>query len=112
MVEIRVNAQGQWSLDAMLKTDAGERALLDLSITHPTDQWAHAAVTYDGTTLRTYVNGQPELAGPISHLTTILAPTAITSLGSRMNKVHWLLGSIKLLRFTHAALEPKAFLSY
>ncbi|MDB5105943.1 MAG: hypothetical protein JWP91_3632 [Fibrobacteres bacterium] len=104
MVEIRVNEQARWSLDAFLLTDAGDKALLDLGKTHPTDVWAHAAVTYDGRALRTYVNGVEELSGPLAHEARILDPGAIVSVGSRMNKVHWLFGTIHSIRFTHAAL--------
>ena len=110
MVEIRVNDKGRWTLDAMLKTDAGERAVLDLSIEHPADEWVHAAVTYDGGMLRTFVGGKPELAGPVTHRESILGPGTVASVGARMNKVHWLFGSIRTLRFTHAALSPSAFL--
>lgn len=104
MMEIRVNDRAEWVLDAFLLTDAGERVLLDMTKTHPTDEWAHAAVTYDGSILRTWVNGVEELSGPVTHKDFILNPGAVVSVGSRMNEVHRLFGTIKTLRFTHEAL--------
>jgi Concanavalin A-like lectin/glucanases superfamily len=109
-VEIRVTPEGQWALDAMLKTDAGEVALLDMSRLHPTGRWAHAAVVYDGAALRTFVDGRPELEGAVAHKESVLAPGAIVSIGCRMNKVHWFQGAIRALRFTQAALSPGEFL--
>lgn len=110
MMEIRVTQDGHWALDAMLKTDSGEVALLDMARLHPTGKWAHAAVVYDGATLRTYVDGKAELSGSVAHKDMILAPDAIASIGCRMNKVHWFQGAIQTLRFTQAVLEPKDFL--
>jgi hypothetical protein len=110
MVEIRVTPEGRWTLDGMLKTDAGEAALLDMTRLHPTGRWAHAAVTYDGAVLRTYVDGVAELSGAVAHRRTVLPANAIVSIGARMNKVHWFQGAIRALRFTQAALGPEDFL--
>jgi hypothetical protein len=110
MVEIRVTPEGKWALDAMLKTDSGEVALLDMQKLHPTGQWSHVAVAYDGATLRTYVDGTAELSGSVAHKDLIFAPDAIVSIGCRMNKVHWFQGAIRTLRFTQGVLAPKDFL--
>jgi hypothetical protein len=110
MVEIRVTPEGRWALDGMLRTDAGEAALLDMTRLHPTGQWVHAAVTYDGAMLRTYVEGSAELSGAVAHRETILSTNAMVSIGARMNRVHWFQGAIRALRFTPAVLGPGGFL--
>jgi hypothetical protein len=110
MMEVRVNPQGRWSFDAMLKTDAGEKALLDLSLQHPTGEWATAAAVYDGAALKTFVNGVEELKGDLAMASEIFGPDAVVSIGSRMNQVHFFAGSIRTVRFTQAALDPKDLL--
>lgn len=110
MMEIRVNAEGRWSFDAMLRTDAGEKALLDLSLQHPTGEWAATAVVYDGATLKAFVNGTEELRAPLSFHREIFGPGAVVSLGARMNQVHHFAGMIRMLRFTPAALAPHELL--
>jgi hypothetical protein len=110
MMEIRVTQDGQWALDAMLGTDSGEVSLLDRTMLHPTGRWAHAAVVYDGATLRTYVDGRAELSGTLAFKDRILEPGAIASIGCRMNRVHWFQGAIRTLRFSQGVLEPRGFL--
>lgn len=110
MMEIRVNTEGRWSFDAMLRTDAGEKALLDPALQHPTRQWAAAAVVYDGAVLKAFVNGSLELQAPLSFHREIFGPGAVVSVGSRMNQVHFFAGTIRMLRFTPAALAPHELL--
>ena len=58
--------------------------------------------------MRHYVNGKLELSRDV----TFEAQTeGRTSLGVRMNKVHWYKGAIRKIRFTTAVLEPEAFLT-
>jgi hypothetical protein len=110
IIEIRVNDQGKWWFDSMLVTDAGQVILADASLLHPTGQWVHTAVTYDGSTLRNFVNGREETKGAVAFKQVIFPPGAVTSIGARMNDKFWLLGTIGGMRFTQAALDPKDFL--
>ncbi len=75
---------------------------------HPLDIWHHAAIVVDGTSFRHYVNGRLELSEPLDY-----APQQAgrTSLGVRLNNVHWFKGAIRTVRFTPRALEPRDLLT-
>ncbi len=107
-LELRLNDQHQWYLDAYIKSESGQLALLDPTKTHPTDKWFHAAMTYQNRELTTYVNGQKELVGQVQY--SPIALTAKTAIGSRMNKVYWFNGDILQVRVTKKSLRPDAFL--
>ena len=51
------------------------------------ETWYHAAVTYDGATIRLYVNGQPEASAPMV-LDTVLDGNGLT-IGHRPGGSHW-----------------------
>jgi hypothetical protein len=61
------------------------------------------ALTYDGKTMRHYVDGQQELEGGLAF--RAMAPGRM-SLGVRLNKVSWYQGCIAEVRFTRGALAP------
>lgn len=104
LIEIRLNPGDKWSLDTFLynsKADSG-LTLLDREIEHPCDQWYWAALTYGGTTMKHYVNGQKELEGNIDFRPMV---EGRTSLGVRLNKVYWFKGMIKEIHFYPKVLE-------
>lgn len=111
MMELRMNDKKQWAFDGGLTTDMGARILFDANKLHPADQWTHVAVTFDGTTFKTFVGGTEELSGKAPYKTTVVNANAVVSVGARMNKVYWLLGMVRTMRITRAALDPKDFLS-
>ena len=65
--------------------------------------WHWVALTYDGKTLTTYVDGVKDLAGEVA-----LQPigSGKMSLGVRLNRVDWFKGGIAELRATPRALAP------
>ena len=104
MIETRLDGHGGWWLDTFLGSSRGGQPLIDPKRVHRTDQWYWAAVSYDGTTMTHYVNGERELLaenvkfGPLGQ--------GQVSLGVRQNKVFWFKGAIREVRFTPAALPP------
>jgi hypothetical protein len=107
LFEIRV-VENSWYLDAVVSRRGDGRWLMVKDKLHPIGQWYHAAATYDGKMLRTYVNGalQGELAIPFTP-----HGEGATSLGTRINKRAYFKGAIRQARFTPRALTPDEFLT-
>jgi hypothetical protein len=110
MIELRVNERNQCYLDAFLKTDSDDLALIDEKLVHPTEKWLHAAVIYENGAMTTYLNGQKELSGQVSFQDTLINPVGKVALGGRMNHVSWFRGEIKTLKVTRRALSPEEFI--
>jgi len=105
LLETRLDPNsGRWSLDTHLWADPSTRqTLLDRSKTHSPDAWHWVALTYDGQTMRHYVNGVFELEGDIR-----FPPPSKgrVSLGMRLNKISPFKGSIREVRISPRALPP------
>lgn len=103
MIETRLDGHGGWWLDTYLGSSKGGQPLIDPKRVHPTNQWYWAAVSYDGTTMTHFINGEKELQatnvkfGPLGQ--------GQVSLGVRQNKVYWFKGAIRTVRFTAVALS-------
>lgn len=110
MIELRVTDEDLWYLDGFMNTDNASLTLIDASLTHPVDQWMHAAVTYQNGIFTTWVNGIKELSGTVTYLSAIVAPDAKTSLGARMNEKNFYRGIIRSLKVSHRVLAPDEFL--
>ncbi|MGW8315249.1 MAG: LamG-like jellyroll fold domain-containing protein, partial [Bacteroidales bacterium] len=74
MIELRINEQNRCYLDAFIKTDTSDLVLIDESLTHPTEEWLHAAVVFDQGLMTTYFNGVKELAGRVGYDRQIINP--------------------------------------
>ncbi len=59
--------------------------------------------------MRHYVNGELELSRKIEFRPQ---GPGRTSLGARINEVHWFKGAIRKARFSPRALSPEEFLTY
>jgi len=118
MIELRLNENNECYLDGFLNTDSSKLTLIDENQVHPTEVWLHGAVTYKNkvfTTYKnkvftTYVNGEKQLSGVVEYENSFMNPTGKVSIGGRMNKVNWFRGTIKTLKVTNVALEPKDFI--
>ena len=110
MIELRITDENLWYLDGFMNTDNASLTLIDASLTHPVNQWMHAAVTYQNSIFKTWVNGIEELSGNVTYVSDIVAQDAKTSLGARMNQKNWYRGIIRTLKVTHRVLEPDEFL--
>lgn len=103
LIETRVTKDRQWALDTYLHIDMEHRlTLLDRTKLHPTDRWYWVALSYDGKTMRHYINGEKELEGEVAIPAMMKGGI---SLGVRQNKVFWFKGCIREVRFTSAALD-------
>jgi hypothetical protein len=107
-IELRLNDKKQWYLDAYIKSEKSQFTLIDPTKVHPIGEWAHAAITFKNREFVSYVNGQQELVGQVDYLP--IASNAKTSIGARMNQVHWFKGDIAQARITRRALSPSEFL--
>lgn len=107
LFETRVVPEGTWYLDTFLSSAGGSCTLMNKGFHHPLGEWYHAALTFDGSRLTNYVNGQSELS-------EVLKFTPIeggeTSIGMRQNKVSWYKGLIGTIRATARDLDPTEFL--
>jgi hypothetical protein len=105
LIETRV-ADRSWSLDTFLRaTDADKLTLLDRAKVQPTDRWYWAALAYDGTVMRHYVDARLQLEGKVAF--PAMGAGRI-SLGVRQNRVHWFKGCIAEVRFTAGALAAES----
>lgn len=107
-IELRLNDQHQWYLDTYIKSELSQYTLIDSSLVHPMEQWTHAAITYKDRQFTAFVNGKKELSAEVDYLP--IAKTGKTSIGARMNEVHWFNGAILAARITHQVLSPEQFM--
>ena len=110
MIELRLTPLNHCYLDGFMLTDNDNLTLVADSLTHPTETWLHAAITYKEGVFTTYVNGVEELSGQVDYQDHILDSVGKTSLGARMNENSWFRGKIRTLRVTRKALTPGEFL--
>lgn len=108
-IELRLNDKKQWYLDSYIKSELSQAVLIDETLVHPVNEWAHAAITYRDRQLTAYVNGEKELSAEVDYLP--IAEHAATSIGARLNQVHWFNGDILLVRITPAVVSAENFLT-
>lgn len=106
LFEIRV-IDGQWCLDAFVRSGEAGQTLLNRRNLHPLARWYHVAAVYDGREFRSYVDGVLDGAAEVR-----FAPQGAgrSSVGMRMNRVHYFKGAVRMARFTRRALAPADFL--
>ncbi|KXI26771.1 LamG domain-containing protein [Paraglaciecola hydrolytica] len=108
-LEMRFTKQNQWYLDAFLMDGDSRFTLIDSNLTHPINQWVNIAMTYHNGEFNSYVNGQKELSTNMQF--SPMPETALTSIGARMNKVHYLHGELKQLRANNRVLSAHEMIS-
>ncbi|HEY8997853.1 MAG TPA: LamG-like jellyroll fold domain-containing protein [Edaphobacter sp.] len=112
MFEIRIRNR-QWCLDTVGidvyhgVEQHGVTLACDAAHLHPLDRWYVATATYDGKTLRGYVDGK--LQGEIA-VTLKPLPPGTTSVGTRIDKRDFFTGDVYSARFTPSVLLPAKFL--
>ena len=90
-------------LDTFLLAGTASRTLVDSSKLHPVGQWTWTALTYDGVTMRHYVDGVEDANGAVT--VPAFGPGKM-SLGVRQNLMYWFAGCIREVRATAVALPP------
>lgn len=106
LFEIRVVGD-RWFLDSYNFSTTGSSTLMNGNSLHPLGVWYHVAAVYDGKVFSNYVNGVQDGAAEIE-----LSPQGRgrSSIGVRINLVHYFKGAIHSARFTRRALSPVEFL--
>ena len=106
LLETRVTDEGKWYLDSFIQKGEAGQALIEPKLLHEADRWFHLAYVVDNGQLKNYVDGELELTGeiPFSPL-----EGGGTSIGVRLNRVHWFKGAFYTIRITPKALAPEAF---
>ncbi len=106
LLELRSTPAG-WYLDAFVKSGNEQKTLIEPSLLHPLDQWAHIAFVVENGKQETFVNGIKELESSIE-----FAPLhgGRTSIGVRQSETSWFIGEIYEIRITGEALNPSQFL--
>jgi hypothetical protein len=110
MFEIRIRNK-QWCLDTVGidvhgTEQHGVTMVCDAAHLHPLDRWYAVTATYDGKTLRGYVDG--DLQGEIG-VTLAPLPPGTTSVGTRIDKRDFFTGDVYSARFQPSVLSPVAF---
>jgi len=105
-LEARLTKDGHWYPDVFLKNGiTGERqTLMDSSRRYRTNAWYKIALSWDGTNMQCFVNGQQTGEGRIS-----MYPFASgnIALGMRLNRVNPFKGAIRRIRFYPYDRYPK-----
>ncbi|MCU4677015.1 LamG domain-containing protein [Catenovulum sp. 2E275] len=107
-LEMRFNDKNEWYLDAFLMDGDSRYTLIDSQFTHPINQWFNIAITYQNGKFSSFVNGKQELSNTVQF--SPMAKVAHTSVGARMNQVHYFHGEIKQLRATNRVLTQAEML--
>jgi len=108
LIETRLTDDNRWYLDTFLSSGEVNQTLIDEKFLHPVGEWYNAALVFDGSEARHYVNGALEVSAKIPTFTP--QKEGRTSIGVRINEVYWFKGAIRKARFTRRALSPEEFL--
>jgi hypothetical protein len=107
LLETRVPRKGEWYADTYIHQGKKGTALADAGKSHSTDAWHTLALVFDGKRMLQYVDGVQELSGSVVYGGM---GKGKTSIGMRINKVHWFKGAIREIRITPRALPASELL--
>ena len=104
LLELRMLPGRSWCLDTFLLKNQAERTLIDRAAAHPSGQWHTATLTFDGQTMKHYVDGVLERSGDVAFKPLTAGRTSV---GVRQNRVYWFKGRIRQIRIIPEALPPR-----
>ncbi len=107
LFEIRVVGD-RWYLDSFTHGDGYHLPLMVPEKTFALGRWYHVAMTYDGTTFRSYVDGVLQGEAPLAFKPQ---GSGHSVFGTRINRVDYFKGAVFEARFNPRALSPDEFLS-
>jgi hypothetical protein len=107
LFETRIVDNAAWYLDTFLASSSDDCTMMNKGFHHPLEEWHHTALTFDGSRMTNYVNGQQELTDTVK-FTPLQG--GMTSIGMRQNQVSWFKGTIGTIRVTPWILKPSEFL--
>ena len=107
LLETRVPGGGKWYADTYIRSGTSNAALNDPKLTHEAGTWHTLALVCTGTYMTQYVDGKKELGGRIAFKPH---KKGRTSIGVRINKVHWFKGAIRRVRISPKALNAEDLL--
>jgi beta-xylosidase len=107
LIELRTLPNGSWALDTFLRHGQASLTLLDRKLVHPVSQWHVASLSFDGRTMKHYVDGVLEAAADVAFKPL---GRGQTSIAVRQNRVSWFRGRIREVRITREALPPDRLL--
>lgn len=103
LLEIELGADATFRLHSFVGVLEAKQDLENAAIRHATGEWHWAQLTYNGETVRLYLDGKEEAAGP---LTLEPMKSGETALGFRLSEENWFKGCVRELRFANDALPP------
>jgi len=106
LFEIRVK-DDRWYLDAFTTGDGYKVTLIEPGKTFALGRWYRVAMTYDGKTFKSYVDGVEQAEAPLAFKPQ---GEGHSSVGTRINRVNYFKGALFEARFTTHALLPDEFL--
>ena len=104
LIELRLN-DGRWALDTYLRHDAAQIDAAGSVRTHTSAAWHVAAMTFDGTTQRGFVDGVEQGSGAVAFLPL---GAGQTSIGVRQNRVFWFKGRIHTVASVQRRWRPRS----
>lgn len=105
LLETRMGSDGaSWYADTFIGCQGQEMPLNDRYLLHPLGHWHTLALTFDGTTMRQYVNAAFEMEAPVPFYLPL--PHIRIALGARINRIWPFAGAIARVRITPAVLAP------
>lgn len=108
LVELRSVPGKKWYLDTFIKSGTSNKTLVDTAKTHPSDKWYHAALVYKNGVMTHFVDGVEELTGAVTY---VPVASGKTSVGMRLNNIHFYKGAVKTVKVSHKALLPSDFIT-
>ena len=110
LFELEFKNDGSWYMDNFIKSGNGKSiSFIDSTKSYPANRWYHAALVYKNNEFKQYINYKHE---NVDTLTWISPTDGSVSVGARMNKLNYMTGAVREIRFANVALESNQFLNY